>query len=120
MKEIRERYIERMYELKNEKGYIRAIDLARYMKVKPSSVTEMLQKLSAEGYVKYEKYRNIDLTNKGLELAKRLEKKHKAIEKLFLYIGVSEEKATEDACLIEHILSEETATKIIEFADTLL
>ncbi len=119
MKEIRETYIERMYELKKEKGYIRAIELARYMGVKPSSVTEMLQKLSKEGYVKYEKYRNVDLTEKGLKLAMELERKHNAIKKLFMHLGVSEDIANKDACLIEHIISDETAKKIMEFADSL-
>ncbi len=119
MKEIREKYIERMYELKKEKGYIRAIDLARKLGVKPSSVTEMLQKLAKEGYVKYEKYRNVDLTDKGMELADMLERKHNAIKKLFMHLGVSEDIANKDACLIEHIISEETAKKIIEFADKL-
>ncbi len=119
MKEIREKYIERMYDLKREKGYIRAIDLARELGVKPSSVTEMLQKLAREGYVEYEKYRNVDLTEKGLELARELEKKHLAIKKLFMKLGVSEETANRDACVIEHIISEETAKKIMEYADTL-
>ena len=119
MKEIREKYIERMYELKKERGYIRAIDLARALGVKPSSVTEMLQKLAAEGYVKYEKYRNVDLTEKGLKLAESLERKHNAIKKLFMYLGVPEDTANRDACLIEHIISDETAKKIIEFADNL-
>ena len=119
MKEIREKYIERMYELKKKKGYIRAIDLARYMGVKPSSVTEMLQKLAREGYVNYEKYRNVDLTPKGLALAVELERKHEAIKKLFMHLGVDEETANRDACLIEHIISEETAKKIMEFVDNL-
>ncbi len=119
MKEIRETYIERMYELKKKKGYIRAIDLANYMNVKPSTVTEMLQKLANEGYVIYEKYRNVDLTDKGLKLAMELEKKHNAIRKLFLHMGVSYETANRDACVIEHLISEETAKKIIEYVNSL-
>ena len=117
MKEVRERYIEVMYELKTEKGYIRAIDLARRLDVKPSSVTEMLQKLAVEGYVRYEKYRNIDLTKLGLVLARSLEKKHNAIRKLFVSLGVPEEVANKDACLIEHIISDDTAKKIMEYAN---
>ncbi len=117
MQEIRETYIERIYELKNKKGYVKTVDLAKVLDVKPSSVTEMLQKLAEEGYVIYEKYKRIDLTDKGLELAKSLERRHKAIKKLLMYIGVSEEIADKDACIIEHVLSKESVDKIIKFAD---
>ncbi len=115
MHEIREKYIERIYELKRDKGYVRATDLANLLNVKPSSVTEMLQKLALEGYVVYEKYRVIDLTPKGLELAKNLEMRHHAIKKLLMYMGVDENTADRDACLVEHILSQETLEKIQEF-----
>ncbi len=117
MQEIRETYIERIYELKNKKGYVKTVDLAKVLDVKPSSVTEMLQKLADEGYVIYEKYRKIDLTEKGLNLARALERRHRAIKKLLMYIGVSEEIADKDACVIEHVLSKESVDKIIEFAD---
>lgn len=117
MQEIRETYIERIYELKNKKGYVKTVDLAKELDVKPSSVTEMLQKLADEGYVVYEKYRKIDLTEKGLKLAKSLEKRHKAIKKLLMHIGVSEEIADKDACVIEHVLSKESVDKIIKFTE---
>ncbi len=116
MQEIREKYIERIYDLKREKGYVRATDLANLLNVKPSSVTEMLQKLAREGYVVYEKYRIIDLTPKGFELAKNLEMRHQAIRKLLIYIGVDKDIADRDACLVEHILSPESLEKIQEFA----
>ncbi len=116
MQEVRETYIERIYELKQRKGYVRATDLASILNVKPSTVTEMLQKLSKEGYVHYEKYRVVDLTPKGLELAQQLEKRHQAIKKLLMYIGVSEEIADKDACIIEHIISKESIEKIQDFA----
>ena len=119
VKQNRETYIERMYELKKEKGYIRAVDLAKIMGVKPSSVTEMLRKLSGEGLVIYEKYRIIDLTPKGVELAKKLEERHRAIRKLLVYVGVDEKTADEDACKIEHVISKNTAKKIIEFSQKL-
>ncbi len=119
MKESRETYIERMYDLKKKRGYIRAVDLAKILKVKPSSVTEMLQKLSKEGLVIYEKYRNIDLTPKGMQLARRLEERHNAIKKLLMYVGVDESIADEDACRIEHVISRSTAERIIEFAKKL-
>jgi DtxR family Mn-dependent transcriptional regulator len=118
MQEVRETYIERIYELKNEKGYVKTVDLAEVLGVKPSSVTEMLEKLANEGYVIHEKYRKIDLTEKGIELAKSLEKRHKAIKKLLMYIGISEETADKDACIIEHILSKESVEKIIKWANS--
>ncbi len=119
MQDIRETYIERIYELKNKKGYIKTVDLAKELNVKPSSVTEMLQKLAAEGYIIYEKYRRIDLTEKGLKLAKNLEKRHEAIKKLLMYVGVDEETADRDACIIEHIISKESIEKIMEFTKEL-
>jgi DtxR family Mn-dependent transcriptional regulator len=119
MRDIRETYIERIYELKNKKGYVKTVDLANELNVKPSSVTEMLQKLANEGYIIYEKYRRIDLTDKGLELAKALEKRHEAIKKLLMYVGVDEETADKDACVIEHIISEESIEKIMEFTKNL-
>ncbi len=117
MQEIREKYIERIYELKQKKGYVRATDLASLLNVKPSSVTEMLQKLAKEGYVHYEKYRVVDLTEKGLELALNLERRHQAIKKLLMHLGVSEGTADRDACVVEHILSEESIKKIQEFVE---
>ncbi len=119
MQEIRETYIERIYELKNKYGYVKTVDLAKVLNVSPSSVTEMLQKLADEGYVVYEKYRKIDLTPKGTELAESLEKRHEAIRKLLVYIGVSEETADKDACVIEHVLSKESVEKIMEFTRNL-
>lgn len=119
MQEIRETYIERIYELKNEKGYVKTVDLAKILNVKPSSVTEMLQKLADEGYVIYEKYKRIDLTKKGVELAESLEMRHEAIKKLLMHIGVSEEIADKDACVIEHVLSRESIDKIMNYAKNL-
>ncbi len=119
MQEIRETYIERIYELKNEKGYVKTVDLAKLLNVKPSSVTEMLQKLSDEGYVIYEKYKRIDLTEKGVKLAKSLEMRHEAIKKLLMHIGVSEEIADKDACVIEHVLSKESIERIIEYTQSI-
>jgi len=115
MQDIRETYIERIYELKNKKGYVKAVDLANMLDVKPSSVTEMLQKLANEGYIVYEKYRKIDLTDKGLELAENLERRHQAIKKLLMYVGVDEDTADKDACVIEHVISEKSVKRIMEF-----
>ncbi len=115
MREVWEKYLETIYELKMEKGYVKPVDIAQRLGIKPSSVTEMLQKLARKGFIHYEKYRLVDLTEIGLEIAERLEERHLALKELLLYIGVSEETADRDACEMEHILSTETIEKVKEF-----
>jgi Mn-dependent DtxR family transcriptional regulator len=64
--ESMEDYLEMFYQIVERQGYIRAADLSAAIKVNPSSVTRMLQKLHDAGFITYEKYRNISLTDKGL------------------------------------------------------
>lgn len=64
--ESMEDYLEMFYRIVSEQGYIRPVDLSNAINVKPSSVTRMIQKLDEAGFIKYEKYRNIALTEKGM------------------------------------------------------
>lgn len=64
--ESMEDYLEMFYRIVERQGYIRPVDLSNAIKVKPSSVTRMIQKLDEAGFISYEKYRNISLTAKGL------------------------------------------------------
>lgn len=66
--ESMEDYLEMIYRLIQEKGYVRAVDLAEALNVQPSSVTRMIQKLHEEGFIQYAKYRHIALTDKGKRL----------------------------------------------------
>ena len=66
-----EDYLERIHELFEEKGYARVVDIASSLKVKQASVTSMVQKLGEAGYLKYEKYRGLILTEKGRAVARR-------------------------------------------------
>lgn len=66
--ESMEDYLEMIYRLTQEKGYVRAVDLAAALNFQPSSVTRMIQKLHEEGFIQYEKYRHIALTDKGQRL----------------------------------------------------
>lgn len=70
--ESMEDYLEMFYRIVAKQGYIRSVDLSAAIKVKPSSVTRMLQKLHEAGFIIYEKYRNIALTDKGLTYGKFL------------------------------------------------
>ena len=63
--ESMEDYLEMIYRIFKEKGYIRAVDLSEALQNQATSITKMIQKLDEDGFIKYEKYRNIALTTKG-------------------------------------------------------
>ncbi len=100
-----EDYIEQIYILIDEKGYARASDIANLLSVHPSSVTKMVQKLDKDGYLVYEKYRGIILTDKGKKIGGRLVYRHELLEKLMNIIGVEQENIYRDVEGIEHHLS---------------
>lgn len=104
-----EDYLENIYLLIQTKGYARGVDIAQQMKVNPSSVTRMIQKLSDDGYAIYEKYRGLILTAKGQAIAKEMVQKHQLLEKFLLLIGVSSKYIESDVEGIEHHISGNTA-----------
>jgi DtxR family Mn-dependent transcriptional regulator len=112
-----ESYIETIDSLIRQHGYARVTEIAATLNVKPPSVTNMLQKLDNQKYVKYKRYRGVILTSKGKTLANKLERRHQALRKFLIMIGVSEENANKDACEIEHIINYETMTKLAKFVE---
>ena len=103
-----EDYLERIYELIQQKGYARVIDIASSLKVQSSSVTKMLQRLDSEQLVKYEKYRGITLTPQGEAIAKSVKNRHRQLEELLKILGVDEATIQKDVEGIEHHLSPRT------------
>ena len=103
-----EDYLERIYELIQQKGYARVIDIASSLQVQSSSVTKMLQKLDGEHLVKYEKYRGITLTSHGEAIAKSVKSRHRKLEELLKILGVDEVTIQKDVEGIEHHLSPST------------
>ena len=110
-----ESYLERIYELIDEKGFANVVDIAVAMKVKPPSVTNMLQKLDEHGLVAYKRYRGVTLTKKGEALATTLKYSHDTLRSFFEVLGVNKTIAEEDACEIEHIVHCETIEKLKKF-----
>lgn len=101
-----EDYLEKIYQLMEEKGYARAADIAEALEVNPSSVTKMIQKLDKDDFVIYEKYRGLILTEKGKKIGKKLVDRHKILEEFLRIIGVEdEERIYQDVEGIEHHLS---------------
>jgi len=113
-----EDYMRAIHILKSRKKVIRVRDIAKLLKVKPSSVTSALKKLSEMGLIKYEKYEYIDLTDKGTEVAHELSKRYRDIERfLERVLGLPKEIAEVDACNIEHYLHDETVSRIRSFIE---
>lgn len=112
-----EGYIETIHSLIREYGYARVADIAATLSVKPPSVTNMLQKLDEQKFVTYTRYRGVVLTSKGKFLAETLERRHQALKKFLIMIGVSEEAAEKDACEIEHKINRETVEKLAKFVE---
>ncbi|HSV42759.1 MAG TPA: metal-dependent transcriptional regulator [Methanomassiliicoccales archaeon] len=110
-----EEYLECVWELTQKGGPAKTKDIADKMKVSPASVTEMMQKLADSGYVHYEKYKGVTLTEKGNEIGEKIKRKHRLMER-FLYdvIGLQKEESHEEACRMEHTLSDESERRICQ------
>ncbi|RLI23633.1 metal-dependent transcriptional regulator [Candidatus Bathyarchaeota archaeon] len=113
-----ENYLETIYLISKRKGYARVSDISTALKVKAPTVTEMVQKLADRGLVMYERYkRDIRLTSKGEEKAKRVIERHRILKAFLQVLGVSEEVAEEDACRIEHHIHPETLERLSKFIE---
>jgi Mn-dependent DtxR family transcriptional regulator len=114
-----EDYLEVIYELVQQKGYATTVDISSYLNVSSPSVTKMMQKLDETGYLNYERYRGIKLTNEGIRIARNIRNRHGLLAEFFMIIGVDEETANNDAEGIEHHLHPETMRKLEEFINEL-
>jgi len=106
--ELAEDYVEMVYELINEKGEARAVDLADRFGVSSPTVNASIQRLQKDGLVQSRPYRSIFLTKKGEELAKFCKNRHEIVYKFLLSIGVDTNTALSDAEGLEHHVSIET------------
>ena len=111
-----EDYLERIHELIEEKGYARVVDIASSLQVKQASVTSMVQKLGELGYLNYEKYRGLILTEKGRAVACRIQKRHETLSRFFSLFGLDREVQKQDIEGIEHHLSAVTVDCLADLA----
>lgn len=103
-----EDYLERILELINSKGYARVIDIASRLKISQASVTNMVQRLDAEGLLKYEKYRGLVLTAAGARLARKIARRHQLLTDFLKLLGLGDNVIHHDVEGMEHHVS--TAT----------
>ena len=112
-----EDYVELVYNLQKKKERVHTNDIANVLDVNPASVTEIFQKLSTEGYIDYEKYSGVTLTEKGKRIALQIKNKHEALRDFLLFLGLDEKTAEKDACEMEHILHPDTMNVIVKFVE---
>ena len=110
-----EDYLESILILQERHGQVRSIDIVNMLGYSKPSVSVAMKKLRESGYISMATDGLITLNESGLEIAKRVYGRHKAITQLFVLLGVDPEQAAEDACKVEHDLSNETYDRIREF-----
>ncbi|MGC3989345.1 MAG: transcriptional regulator MntR [Chthoniobacteraceae bacterium] len=103
-----EDYLERILELINSKGYARVVDIASSLDISQASVTNMVQRLDAEGMLKYEKYRGLVLTTAGEELARNITHKHQLLTDFLKLLGIDDDVIYHDVEGMEHHISPPT------------
>lgn len=108
-----EDYLEMILMLREQKGYTRSIDIAAALGVTKPSVSFAMKKLRENGYILMDEGSYITLTEAGMTIARRIYDRHKALTAFLLQIGVNEKNAREDACKIEHDISDETFHAIL-------
>lgn len=113
-----EEYLETIYDLESRDGSAKTTAIAKCMKVAPASVTEVLKSLSDKGFVQYEPYRGATLTEDGKKIAGTIKRKHRLLE-VFLtdVLKLNREKVHEEACRMEHTISEETEDALCRMLD---
>ena len=106
--ESSEDYLERILMLKNKNGKVRSIDIVDDMNFSRASVSVAMKKFKENNYIVFDEDGYIDLTNDGYKIASSIYERHMLIANLLMEIGVSSNQAFDDACKIEHNLSQES------------
>lgn len=112
MRESREMYLETIYVLTKERDCVHAIDVGQYMGFSKPSVSRAMGLLKKDGYVFTDKDGHLHLTEEGKIMAEKIYERHTILTSFLVKIGVSPETASEDACKIEHHISDETLEAI--------
>ena len=105
-------YLETIYVLSKEKNFVRSIDVGEHMGYSKPSVSRAVSTLKKDGYITVGEDGGLQLTEKGLEVARTMYERHTVLTKLLMGLGVEESLASEDACRMEHVLSEESFAAI--------
>lgn len=117
LQESGEMYLESIYVLSKAQGTVRSIDISEYMGYSKPSVSRAVNLLKNGGYIAMDKDNLITLTDSGLEIAKKIFDRHTLLANLLIRLGVSEKTAAEDACKLEHSISDESFEAIRKYME---
>ena len=108
LQESGELYLETIYVLSRTQKCVRSVDVAEHMGYSKPSVSRAMGLLKQGGYVTTDDAGNLQLTEKGLSAAGKIFERHTVLTRMLMNLGVPRQSASEDACKIEHVISEET------------
>ena len=108
LQESGEMYLETIYVLQKEKANVRAIDVGEHMGFSRPSVSRAVNLLKAEGYLTVDEDNFLHLTESGRETAMTIYERHTVLTRLLSGLGVDPKVAEDDACRIEHVISQES------------
>ena len=115
VRESGEMYLEAILVLAKKSGYVRSIDVSEYLGYSKPSVSRAMGILREGGYILMEKDGAITLTDSGKKLAETIYERHTVLSELLIRLGVDERTATDDACRIEHVFSDESFQAIKQY-----
>ena len=108
LQESGEMYLESIYVLSQKDSHVRSIDISEYMGYSKPSVSRAVSLLKSGGYIVMDEDNFIHLTDSGLEIAQKIYERHTVLTAMLVRMGISESTAAEDACRMEHAISDET------------
>lgn len=113
-----EMYLESIHVLLEKKGSVRSVDVSEYMGYSKPSISRAMGVLRRDGYISVDKNGYITLTEAGLKLANKIYERHTLLSNMLERIGVSKETAAEDACRLEHAISDESFEAIKRYMES--
>lgn len=110
-----EDYLEQILMIREQKGSVRSIDIAAGLGVTKPSVSVAMKRLRENGYISMDKDNWITLTERGEEIARNIYDRHKTLAHCLELVGVEERRAREDACKMEHDISQESYEALVKY-----
>ncbi len=108
LKESGEMYLETIYILQKKNSSVRSVDIAEYMNYTRASVSRGVGLLKGQGLIEVDENGHITLTTEGMEAAEKIMDRHEVLTGILIKLGIDGETAAEDACRMEHVISDKT------------